>query len=45
MTVEQLNKICEIGKRKRISGDVLNVICESVGGDYLSILYVLNDID
>ena len=42
MTIDQLNIICEVGRKKRISGEVLNVICESTGGDYLSILYILN---
>ena len=44
MTIEQLRDICEVARRKRISGEVLNVICENTGGDYLSILYILNDL-
>lgn len=44
MTTKELNDICEVARKKRVSGNVLNIICESVGGDYLSILYILNDL-
>ena len=43
MSVEQLRDICEVGRKKKISGEVLNIICESAGGDYTSILYILNN--